>query len=153
MDTLSVQIVSDLHPKYSDLDIPVTTPYIAFLGNVHQVKDNHYLHLELKIFPFFETYLRRYKVVFLVLGVRETQYIKYDAAVEQIRAFEARINEQPGLGKFVFLDQKIYDISPDTTVLGFGNTYRSIDDYNAAHESDLAWLNQQVAHMAEHEPH
>ncbi|KAH8426110.1 uncharacterized protein LDX57_003852 [Aspergillus melleus] len=176
MNTLSVQVMSDLHPKYSDLDVPVTAPYLAFLGNVGQVDRRRiFLHREIDIFTFFENQLRRYEIVFFVLGVRETQDMDYNTAKETIRAFETRINEQPGLGKFVYLDQTRYDISPDTTVLGctlhshisaeskpsieefwqfsVGNRERSIDDHNAGHDSDVAWLNQQVAHMAAHEPH
>ena len=77
------------------------------------------------------------------------------------------------LGKFVFLDQTRYDLNKDLNILGctlfsrisfsqefaiesrmvgFRDILRwKVDDHNAAHESDLAWLNNQVSTIAREE--
>ncbi|KAH8692140.1 hypothetical protein BGW36DRAFT_464697 [Talaromyces proteolyticus] len=79
------------------------------------------------------------------------------------------------LGKFVFLDQIRYDVNKDLTILGctlfshisprqefavetrmvdFKDILRwTVDGHNAAHESDLNWLNSQVSTIAKNEPH
>jgi hypothetical protein len=78
------------------------------------------------------------------------------------------------LGKFILLDQTRYDISPKLTVLGctlfshitpaqtstasrFVTDFHaisswSISQHNAAHASDLTWLNAQVAKIEDEEP-
>ncbi|KAK1144031.1 hypothetical protein N8T08_005941 [Aspergillus melleus] len=136
MNTLSLQVMSDLHPKYSDFDVPVMAPYLAFLGNVNQVSQHKgFLHREIDIFTFFENHFRRYGIVFFVLGVREIQRMDYGTAKERIPSYHRpRIIEE------------FWQFS-------VGNNERSVDDHDAGHDSDVAWLNQQVAHMAEHEPH
>jgi len=78
------------------------------------------------------------------------------------------------LGKFVLLDQTRYDVSEKLSILGctlfskvseeqrdtvgrFVTDFHAIKDWsveqhNAAHESDLAWLNAQVSKIEEEEP-
>ena len=83
-------------------------------------------------------------------------------------------NPNLGLGEFVFLDQIRYDLSEVVMVLGcplytnvpaeheesvsFGlNDFYHIEDWtvkahNAAHASDVAWLNEQITAISRSEP-
>lgn len=92
-----------------------------------------------------------------------------------MREFQAKMDKRKTmLGKYVFLDQTRFDITDDVTVLGctlfsrvaphqefavesrmvdFRDILRwDVDEHNAAHESDLNWLNAQVSQMAKDEP-
>ncbi|KAJ5104332.1 hypothetical protein NUU61_001679 [Penicillium alfredii] len=83
------------------------------------------------------------------------------------------MNKRP-MGNFVFLDRTRYDLSSDLTILRctlfsqispqqkFAVESRlvdwkdilrwTVDDHNAAHQSDLAWLNDEVSTIAAQEP-
>ncbi|OQD87447.1 hypothetical protein PENSOL_c077G05338 [Penicillium solitum] len=91
-----------------------------------------------------------------------------------MRSFEASMNKKTSLGKFVFLDQTRYDVTKDLTVLGctlfsqvssqqefavecrmvdFKDILRwNVDGHNAAHTSDVEWLNAQVSTISKTEP-
>ncbi|CAI7616461.1 unnamed protein product [Penicillium crustosum] len=91
-----------------------------------------------------------------------------------MRSFEASMNKKMPLGKFIFLDQTRYDVTKDLTVLGctlfsqvssqqelaveyrmvdFKDILRwTVDNHNAAHTSDVKWLNAQVSTISKSEP-
>lgn len=93
-----------------------------------------------------------------------------------MRGFQAKVDKRKiMLRKFAFLDQTRFYISDRITILGctlfshvplhqefavesrlvdFRDILRwDVDEHNAAHESDLNWLNDQVGRMVVDEPH
>ncbi|PWY88694.1 acyl-CoA dehydrogenase mitochondrial precursor [Aspergillus sclerotioniger CBS 115572] len=118
------QIVSDLHLEnpvaYDLFEISPKAPYLALLGDIGNVRDDGFL-------PFIEDQLRKFEVVFLVLGNHEPFHSSWPEVREKLRQFSDDISHkraqhtQPGspkLGEFVLLDQTRYDLAPDVTVLG-----------------------------------
>ncbi|OQD79891.1 hypothetical protein PENANT_c042G08331 [Penicillium antarcticum] len=168
------QILSDLHLEnpsaYDTFEISPTAPYLALLGDIGVVKDDGF-------FPFLETQLRQFKVVFFLLGNHEPYYSAWDKARWKLEQFSHSIkqrSETEEVGDFVFLNQTRFELSPEITVLGctlysrvneaqrehvsFGlnDFYHindwTVEDHTAAHEADLKWLNEQVSHVAANEP-
>lgn len=163
----SIQILSDLHleaPKgYDVFEIAPKAPYLALIGDIGCVKDAEY-------FAFISKQLCNFKIVFLILGNHEPYHSDWVTAKQSIQTFSHEMSEKKqsdkGLGSFILLDQTRYDLSPSLTILGctlfshilpaqtdhvsFGlnDFYQidawSVDQHNAAHASDLAWLNAQV---------
>ncbi|KAL1969226.1 hypothetical protein VTN77DRAFT_480 [Rasamsonia byssochlamydoides] len=108
--------------------------------------------------------------------------MSFSLAKSKMRAFETKMNKLHARhenGRFVFLDQTRYDLPGDDTdtaitVLGctlfshvspqqefavedclvdFRDILRwTVDEHNAAHEADRAWLNAQVSRIAREEP-
>ncbi|BCS05933.1 hypothetical protein ALUC_10315A [Aspergillus luchuensis] len=120
------QIVSDLHlenPKAYDLfEIAPKAPYLALLGDIGNVRDDGFL-------LFIEDQLRKFEIVFLVMGNHEPFHSSWLDVREKLKRFSDDItrkgaqmqNTKSGshnLGKFVLLDQTRYDLAPDLTVLG-----------------------------------
>lgn len=164
------QVISDLHLEspsaYDIFDIPPKAPHLALLGDIGNVRDPGF-------FPFIETQLSKFRMVFFLLGNHEPYHSSWADVTMKIHKFERetcqRAEREPEsrLGRFVFLNRTRYDVSDDVTVLGctlyshvppenaervnFGLTdFYQIDDWtveshNAAHATDLAWLNAQVA--------
>ncbi|TVY89183.1 Uncharacterized protein LAWI1_G005617 [Lachnellula willkommii] len=180
MSSVKIQLMSDLHletpqarPTYQDFEIAPECQYLALLGDIGNVVDN-------RLFEFLESQLRSFKVVFYLLGNHEPFGMTQLDAQTTVRAFghkmeELRSSAGSTLGKFVFLDQTRYDLTEEVTVLGctlfsqiandqresvslFCSDFSEIHDWtadahNAAHQSDLRWLNTQVGHIVQHEPH
>ncbi|KAL4895692.1 hypothetical protein BDV59DRAFT_199684 [Aspergillus ambiguus] len=142
------------------------------------------LHLETPaaydgFFPFLTAQLRRFQIVFLLLGNHEPYHSSWSTVKTQIADFSDNIGRSrlhdPKLGQFLFLDQTRFDLTPEVTLLGctlhsnvsqrqeervsFGlNDFYQIQgwtvtDHRAAHEADCAWLDQRVADIAASEPH
>lgn len=171
MVPVSFQILSDLHlethSSYGSFKFPQTAPYLALLGDIGHVANN-------ELFSFLEDQLGRYSHVFFLLGNHDPYHLSYKTAKTLMRNFQTSLGKRSLMGKFVFLDQTRYDLTKDLTVLGctlfsrvscqqefaiesrmvdFKDILRwSVDDHNAAHKSDLAWLNAQVAAIARDEP-
>lgn len=171
MGTVSLQIMSDLHlethPSYSSFTFAQTAPYLALLGDIGHIANDD-------LFSFLETQLSRYSAVFFLLGNHEPYHLSFRIAKLKIRAFQEKMKKRSIMGNFVFLDQTRYDITDNLTILGctlfshispqqefavesrmmdFKDILRwTVDDHNAAHQSDLAWLNDQVSKIAKHEP-
>lgn len=169
------QILADLHlethPSYGHYRLPLTdAPYIALLGDIGHIGDSG-------LFTFLRELTKHYWAVFFLLGNHEPYQISMAAAKSRVRAFEKEMramHSETNVGQFVFLDQTRYDIDSETTVLGrtlytsvpesarravgsrmvdFKDTRGwTVEAHNAAHESDLAWLNTQVADLAAREP-
>lgn len=168
-----IQVLSDLHLEapsaYDIFDIPPGAPYLALLGDIGNTKDD-------ALFTFLEAQLRRFEIVFFLLGNHEPYHSNWTLAREKVKKFALEMNDrnETGLGKFIFLDQTRYDISTEVTVLGctlysnvteaqkehvsFGlNDFYHIEDWSVeahceAHRGDLDWLNDQVAQIAMAEP-
>ena len=167
-----MQIMSDLHlethPSYSSFTFPQTAPYLALLGDIGHVADN-------QLFSFLESQLNRYSIVFFLLGNHDPYHLSFRIAKAKICDFQRKMKKRSLLGELIFLDQTRYDITSDLTILGctlfsrispkeefaiesrmvdFKDILKwTVDDHNAAHRSDPAWLNDQVSKMAQHEPH
>ncbi|WEW60896.1 hypothetical protein PRK78_006384 [Emydomyces testavorans] len=160
----------ETHPAYN-FKFKQTAPYLALLGDIGHVADDGLL-------TFLEKQIKRYWAVFFVLGNHEPSGLTFDATKARLRAFQERIEKlrsQSTIGRFIFLDQTRYDISDSLTILGctlFSHippeqeaavasrltdfkhiTHWHVHNHNAAHRSDLNWLNAQVAEIAEKEPH
>ncbi|KAA8651594.1 hypothetical protein EYZ11_002220 [Aspergillus tanneri] len=118
------QILSDLHLEnpcaYDAFDVPPQAPYLALLGDIGNVRDEG-------LFLFLEVQLRKFQIVFFLLGNHEPYHFSWTTARERVVSFEQTIRQrraqkeqtdsQP-LGQFVFLDRRRYDLSSDVTVLG-----------------------------------
>ncbi|KAI9844809.1 MAG: hypothetical protein M1837_005227 [Sclerophora amabilis] len=163
-------------PTYEEFDIlPSQCPYLALLGDIGHVSDA-------RLFTFLTRQLDKFEIVFFLLGNHEPYGMSIDAARASVRAFKDLTDQQrqgaspesSGAGKFVFLDQTRYDLSNQVTVLGctlfsrilheqrpsvslFASDFSNIQDWSidrhcAAHEADVAWLNDQVAQIGRDEP-
>lgn len=168
------QIMSDLHlethPSYDHFKLQQTAPYLALLGDIGHVGDERF-------FTFLEKQLERYWAVYFLLGNHEPYHLSLDIAKAKVNAFAEkmkRLNAKSTIGKFVFLDQTRHDLTGKLTILGctlfskvtndqedavasrlvdFKDTLRwTVDKHNLAHESDLKWLNDQVAKIEREGP-
>ncbi|KAI9675321.1 MAG: hypothetical protein M1817_001224 [Caeruleum heppii] len=174
MAPVAFQIISDLHLEtqqtYSQFKLRQTAPYLALLGDIGYVGND-------ELFAFLQQQMRRYWAVFFVLGNHEPYNLSFPAAKERMRAFADRMEQlraHSTIGRFVLLDQTRYDISDHLTILGctlFSRILPSqakevagrlsdfkyiqswtVDEHIQAHDSDLAWLNDQVATITQKEP-
>ncbi|KAL1893500.1 hypothetical protein Sste5346_006328 [Sporothrix stenoceras] len=168
------QIVSDLHLETRgtyDLKLSQTAPNLALLGDIGHVADD-------QLFKFIEKQLRRYWNVFFLLGNHEPTHTSWPTANARVHSFAERMERlraRSTIGRFVFLDQARYDMDDGvTTILGctlFSHVqpeqevavasrlvdFRDIQnwtvaDHNAAHASDVRWLNAQVAEITRNDP-
>lgn len=173
MTSSSFQILSDLHlethPSY-DFPFKQTAPNLALLGDIGQVNDD-------RLFIFLQKQLKSYWNVIFLLGNHEPYGTSWSTAKARTLAFRDKmqaLRKSSTMGNFVFLDQGRWDVNESLTVLGCTlfsrvgpeetaevgtrlNDFRriqdwSVEDHNAAHESDLAWLNDQVKHISKTEP-
>lgn len=115
---MAIQILSDLHletPTAYDLfDIPPKAPYLALLGDIGNVKDDG-------LFAFLEAQLRKFQIVFFLLGNHEPYHSNWPTVRTKVKGFSDAVRKRKQfahLGEFVFLDQTRYHLSPDITVLG-----------------------------------
>ena len=175
MASVSFQILSDLHletpaarPTYSEFSFYNNGSCLVLLGNIGHASDS-------RLFAFLETQLSRFEIVFYILGNHEPYGDTLDEAKDSLRKYEYRKStSRSSQGKFVFLDQVRYDVMPTITILGctlfsavdpgpastihrFAFDFERIQEWtialhNAAHKSDLSWLNQQVAEITQNEP-
>lgn len=133
-----------------------------------------------RLFDFLEEQLSHFKIVLYLLGNHEAYGTTMPAAQATVRSFEQKMEEirsvpESTMGRFVFLDQTRFDLTDHVTILGctlfsristeqrdsvalFCSDFSEIEDWtidshNAAHESDVSWLNSHVEHIARHEPH
>lgn len=154
-----IQVVSDLHLEipsaYDVFQIPPEAPYLALLGDIGLVNNDGFL-------SFIEAQLRKFQIVFLLLGNHEPWHSTWVKTKEKVRQFSDAVERRRStgdLGAFVFLDQTRYDISPDITILGctlysqISTQHRerisfgvkdfyyienwTVEDHNAAHQADL----------------
>ena len=171
MGLVSFQILSDLHlethSSYRSFKFPQTASYLALLGDIGHVAND-------ELSSFLETQLGHYSIVFFLLGNHDPYHLSLKVAKAKMCRFQASMDKKALMGKFVFLDQTRYDVTKDLTVLGctlfshisfrqefavesrmvdFKDILRwNVDDHNAAHESDIEWLNAQVSTISKNEP-
>jgi hypothetical protein len=117
MAPVPFQIVSDLHlethPSY-DFALKQEARYLALLGDIGHVADDG-------LFGFLEKQLRRYWIVFFLLGNHEPAHTAWAAARARVRSFAERmegLRVRSTIGRFVFLDQTRYDMDDTHTILG-----------------------------------
>ncbi|CDM37579.1 unnamed protein product [Penicillium roqueforti FM164] len=137
--SVSIHTLSDLHlevnQQYTSFDVPVVSKYLLLAGGIG-----------------------------LILGNHEFYGGSFELAFETVR----RLEQEPSLnGRLILLHQRRYDI-PDSHVTVLGFTFWSnipensrdivhykiqdfqkikdwtVDEHNAAHESDLNWLRNEV---------
>ncbi|KAF2490445.1 hypothetical protein BU16DRAFT_530931 [Lophium mytilinum] len=176
---IQLQVMSDLHletpvtrPAYSQFVITPQCPNLALLGDIGNVVDP-------RLLEFLRAQLQHFELVFFLLGNHEPYDSNYSITIERLRKFEKEANQarqvpNSACGRFVFLDQTRFDISGSVTILGctffsqiadeqkdsitrFVSDFEKIegwtvDQHNAAHEDDLAWLNAQVTAIEQDEP-
>ncbi|ROV96534.1 hypothetical protein VMCG_07779 [Cytospora schulzeri] len=173
MASSSFQILSDLHLETHgsyDFAFQQTSPNLALIGDIGQAADDG-------VFVFIEKQVKRYWNVVLILGNHEPYGTTWDMAKSRIHAFEARMSSlraSSTIGRFLFLDQGRWDVNDTLTILGCTlfskilseqivevanrlNDFQKIkdwdiEDYVAAHQSDLKWLNDQVRTISITEP-
>ncbi|KAF2005953.1 hypothetical protein P154DRAFT_551251 [Amniculicola lignicola CBS 123094] len=171
------QIHSDLHletplarPSYAYFSCPTNFPLHAsnlfLLGDIGYVRDA-------SLFTFLTALLQRTPnlKIFYVLGNHEAYGVTLAYAKERLRAFEREVRRDYG-ERFWFMDRRRVDLSPRVTVLGCtlwtsipgeaaracaarltdfniarGIKDRVVDEHNADHVADLAWLNAQVGEI------
>ncbi|ROW02474.1 hypothetical protein VMCG_06043 [Cytospora schulzeri] len=173
---MEIQIFSDLHlesPKaYDFYEITPTAPHLALLGDIGCVCDPGYL-------IFLTTQLKKFRIIFHVLGNHEPYGSTWASVIEKLRAFQEDNRRQraadSSLGEYVLLDRDEYHLPEyGVTVLGctlfsyvpeasledvsFGlNDFFRIDSWTveehvSAHKRDLAWLNSRVSALSQENP-
>ncbi|KAJ5361752.1 hypothetical protein N7541_002596 [Penicillium brevicompactum] len=137
---MEIQILSDLHletpTSYGLFEITPKAPHLALLGDIGIVKDTGF-------FPFIETQLSKFSVVYFLLGNHEPYHSTWVETKQEIHQFSTSVNqrrvtlgqnEQIKYGSFVFLDQTRYDASSNVTVLGC-TLFSQVDETHKEHVS------------------
>jgi len=175
---LRFQILSDLHLESPATRFQITpnAPYLLLLGDIH----NQNSYPSNQLLEFLETQLAQFELVFFVFGNHEPYHSSWPSTKASLKAFARSIDnpngEDAASGKLIILDQTRYDFTDyNLTILGctlfshipeeekfrvgkriqdFDGTIENwtIEDHNAAHASDLTWLNEQVTAIAATEP-
>lgn len=160
--SVSFQTLSDLHlevnQQYSSFEVPVSSKYLILAGDMGRLQDyKEYL-------AFLQKQTNDFEIVFLVLGNHEF----YNGSFESGLKKAVQLEQEPSLnGRLVLLHQRRFDI-PDSCVTILGCTlwsgipgeskdivqskiqdFKKIEDWttdkhNAAHESDLTWLRNEL---------
>lgn len=165
--------MSDLHmeigQQYSSFDFPVKAPYLVLAGDIGRLIDyDGYL-------AFLRRQTARYERVLLVLGNHEFYGMTYAEGIQKARQLEQESSLE---GKVTLLQQGRHDLNvwpestePGITILGCVlwshieaesveriaravNDFRQIQDWtpdahNAAHATDLAWLQTELGRIRE----
>ncbi|KAE8143410.1 Metallo-dependent phosphatase-like protein [Aspergillus pseudotamarii] len=158
----SFQVLSDLHleinQQYSSFEIPVCAKYLILAGDIGRLVDYDNYR------DFIQKQTDRFELVFLTLGNHEFYNGSFAEGLDKAKQLE----REPSLkGRLVLLHQRRYTI-PGSRVTILGCTLWShvppdsrvivqskiqdfqkiknwtIDDHNARHESDLAWLLNEI---------
>ncbi|KAH7381552.1 Ser/Thr protein phosphatase superfamily [Pyrenochaeta sp. MPI-SDFR-AT-0127] len=161
-----------MHPTYVEFTIPPSCPSLALLGDIGLASDP-------RLFDFLSHQLKQFETVLFVMGNHEAYDTSYAVAKSSFQSFSQSTSQRrrsdPSLGRFIFLDQTRFDVNDSVTILGctlfsaifpeqkqsvqsfvsdFERVkYWTVEDHNAAHASDLAWLNKQVINICKSEPH
>lgn len=166
---MAIQILSDLHleafKEYDSYEITPTAPFLALLGDI----GNTAKHTD-DFLNFLSRQLQQFQIVFFVPGNHEAYHTSWPKALDTLRQFEVEVSQNTSSGKFVLLDRDAYRIpETNTVILGcslfshipnlesqtvsarlqdFSRTLDwDVPQHNAAHQRDLAWLNDQVASL------
>ncbi|KAI0061045.1 Ser/Thr protein phosphatase protein [Artomyces pyxidatus] len=175
---MQIQILSDVHleierqgsppgREFYHYEIPVRAEHLALLGDIGWTVED-------RLFEWLEAQLTRFKTVFFVSGNHEPYRSSIQESSSRLTTFATKVNSDPSVGTFVYLNRTRYDISPTLTILGctlwsalnpadldilswsltdFRRIY-AFDPaaYSALHAADLAWLNTTVTAIARDEP-
>lgn len=165
-------------PMYNEFQIEPRAKYLALLGDIGIAGDDNlfdFLTRQLGQFEVIfyvlgnhEPYSSRYED-----AVARMEAFERSIASRKIPEQQDE-NNHSGFGRFVFLNRRRFDLSPKVTILGctlfshisdeqrstvslfvsdFSNIAGwSVDRHNAAHQTDLAWLNAEVEAIARDEP-
>ncbi|PYH94600.1 hypothetical protein BO71DRAFT_353037 [Aspergillus ellipticus CBS 707.79] len=156
------QVLSDLHlevnRQYASYDFPVCAKQLILAGDIGRLADYDDYR------DFLQKQTDRFELVFLVLGNHEFYNDTFTEGVERARQLE---QESCFNGRLILLHQRRYDI-PESNVTVLGCTLWSdvpseaqdivrskiqdfrkiegwtVNDHNASHESDLAWLLKEI---------
>lgn len=160
--SVSFQVLSDLHlevnRQYGSFEIPACSSHLILAGDIGRLVDYN------DCLEFLRRQTNQFERVFLVLGNHEFYNISYAEGLEKAKQLE----KEPCLnGRLILLHQTRYDI-PNSHLTILGCTLWSkipqeardivkwkisdfqkiqgwtVDDHNAAHDSDLSWLRQRV---------
>lgn len=174
--SMDIQILSDLHlesPKaYDAYEITPTAPHLALLGDIGCACDPDYC-------TFLAYQLKKFRIVFHVIGNHEPYGSSWASVIEKLRAFqEANQRERAAnssLGEYVFLDRDEYHLpeysvtilgctlfshvptaSLEDVSLGLNDFFRihswTVEQHVSAYERDLTWLNTRVSELAQEQP-
>ncbi|BCR99552.1 uncharacterized protein AKAW2_41235S [Aspergillus luchuensis] len=160
--SVSFQILSDLHlevnHQYLSYEIPACAEHLILAGDIGRLADYEDYR------NFLQKLTGRFKLVFLVLGNHELYNEVFATGIKQARKLE----QEPALnGRLIILHQKRYDVpGSDISILGCTLWSKvpkessdivqskvkdfqeiaewSVDDHNACHDSDYAWLMKEI---------
>ncbi|KAK6508400.1 hypothetical protein TWF506_010493 [Arthrobotrys conoides] len=170
---VQIQVVSDLHLEsgfeYNTYELFPVAPYLALIGDIGNTRDAG-------LFDFLKRMLKQYELVFYIAGNHEPYHSSWDSAHSKFKVFSELVNTAPefGAGRFIYMNQKRYDLTNIVTVLGcvlfsaidpkhmkdvsFGlnDFYHiegwTVEDHCARHKSDVAWLSAEVSKIKTEEP-
>lgn len=160
--SVSFQILSDLHLEvnqhYSCYEIPACAEHLILAGDIGRLTDYEDYR------NFLQRLIDRFKLVFLVLGNHELYNETFEMGIKKAMELE----QDPALnGRLIVLHQKRYDV-PGSNVSILGCTLWSkvpqeladivqskvkdfqriadwsVEDHNARHDSDYAWLMKEI---------
>ena len=165
---LSFQVISDLHLEmnkdYSTTTIPAVSPYLILAGDVGRLAD--YASYR----DFLQKQATNFTLVFLVLGNHEFYGSTYALGIEKAK----QLVQEDGLkGKIILLHRASSFLPDNITLVGCTlwssiDTERNVikksikdfrriknwtvDDHNSIHETELEWLEHEVAAIHEQDP-
>ncbi|KAH6621908.1 Metallo-dependent phosphatase-like protein [Boeremia exigua] len=153
-------------------NFPLLAPNLLLLGDIGLIAHKQ------PLLAFLRSLLQRdpHLNIFYILGNHESYQMTLENALAQIQNFETTLTHDFG-PRFHLMDRRRVDLTPSLTLLGctlwthvpphhahdvaaalkdFDDAHgvwdRSLDDHNADHARDLAWLNAQVSRIEESEP-
>lgn len=171
---MKIQLLSDLHlecerpnaepgKEFYHYELAVAAKHLALLGDIGCTSQE-------ELFDWLRAQLPKFDKIFFVAGNHEPYRSSIAESHHRLREFEAESK-----GRFIFLNQTRYDLSPTVTILGCTlwaaldqknldilswalQDFKRIEDFTpeafvAAHRADVAWLNTTVAQLAREEPH
>jgi len=171
-----VELLSDIHLEHNQghgtslyqYDFPVMADDLALLGDIGNTKDDG-------LFEWLDLQLMRFRRVFFVAGNHEPYGSTLDESHKRLSDYAA-MRHEPGEGRgvFVYLYRTRYDLSPTLTLLGctlwsaldpqhvqaiasFSPDFKytksfSASDYDRAHQTDLAWLEESIISLRTNDP-
>ncbi|KAL2004944.1 hypothetical protein VTN00DRAFT_2794 [Thermoascus crustaceus] len=183
MAPVSFQIMSDLHlethPSYDHFTFEKTARYLALLGDIGHIQNEglfSFLEIQLSRYTTVFFLLGNHEPYHMSIDTARSKMRAFESKMNRIHAIDTDPSTPTMLtGRFVFLDKTRHDLDESVTILGctlfsritpeqgrqvsarmmdFKETLDwDVDAHNLAHEADLSWLNAQVSHIEDAEPH
>lgn len=164
-------------PMYEEMSIEPNSGYLALLGDIGLVVDNSlfdFLIRQLHKFKIVFYILGNHEPYSTTSEDALAKMQDFEAAILSGRAREIQETGSSSLGRLVFMNRTRFDLSPDVTILGctlfsqvsedqkktvalfvsdFSNIAEwTVDKHNAAHRTELAWLNAEVESISRVDP-